>query len=137
MGVETLLGIPIGIGLSAACGFRVFVPLFVMNLASLTGHLHFGPGFEWIGTTHATVAFGTATLLEVLAYTIPWLDHILDMITSPVAVVARTIATARQLSNLRSPISPPWPQPKALKPTGRGKAAFAPCKVTMWISLNR
>ena len=46
---ETLLGIAVGIGLSAACGFRVFVPLLVMNLAALTGHLHLllvsnGPG---------------------------------------------------------------------------------------------
>jgi hypothetical protein len=40
MGTEALIGIPIGIGLSAACGFRVFVPLLVMNLASLAGHLH-------------------------------------------------------------------------------------------------
>jgi len=94
MGMETLLGIPIGIGLSAACGFRVFVPLLVMNLASLTGNLHLGPGFEWIGSTYATMAFGTATVLEVLAYYIPWLDHILDVITSPAAVIAGTIATA-------------------------------------------
>jgi hypothetical protein len=40
--------------LSAACGFRVFVPLLVMNLAVLTGHLHLSPGFEWIGSYYAT-----------------------------------------------------------------------------------
>lgn len=94
MGMETLIGIPIGIGLSAACGFRVFVPLLVLNLASLAGHLHLGPGFEWMGSPYATVAFGTATLAEILAYYIPWLDHILDVITSPAAVIAGTIATA-------------------------------------------
>jgi len=92
--METLLGIAAGIGLSAACGFRVFVPLLVMNLASLTGHLHLGPGFEWIGTIHGTVAFGTATLVEILAYYIPWLDHVLDLITSPAAIVAGAIITA-------------------------------------------
>jgi len=54
MGMETLLGIPIRIGLSAACGFRVFVPLLVMNLASLTGHLQLGPGFEWLDTPLAS-----------------------------------------------------------------------------------
>ncbi len=94
MGMETLLGIPIGIGLSAACGFRVFVPLLVMNLASLTGHLHLGPGFEWMGSPYATVAFGTATLAEILAYYIPWLDHILDLIASPAAIIAGTVVTA-------------------------------------------
>jgi len=92
--VETLLGIAIGIGLSAACGFRVFVPLLVMNLATLTGHLRLSPGFEWIGSYPATVAFATATLVEILAYTLPWLDHVLDLITTPAAVIAGTISTA-------------------------------------------
>jgi hypothetical protein len=93
-GMETLLGIAVGIGLSAACGFRVFVPLLVMNLAALTGHVHLAPGFEWIGSTYATVAFGTATIVEVLAYYIPWLDHILDLIASPAAMIAGMVVTA-------------------------------------------
>jgi hypothetical protein len=91
---ETLLAVAVGIGLSAACGFRVFVPLLVMNLAALTGHLHLSPGFEWIGSYYATVTFGTATILEVLAYYIPWLDHILDLFASPAAIIAGIIATA-------------------------------------------
>ena len=97
---ETWLGIAIGIGLSAACGFRVFVPLLMMNLASLTGHLRLSPGFEWIGSNYATIAFGTATLVEVLAYTIPWLDHILDLIASPAAIIAGTMATASMVMEL-------------------------------------
>ena len=92
--METLLGIAVGIGLSAACGFRVFLPLLVMNLATLTGHLHLAPGFEWIGSIYATVAFGTATVVEVLAYYIPWLDHILDLIASPAAMIAGMVVTA-------------------------------------------
>jgi hypothetical protein len=91
---ETLLGIAVGIGLSAACGFRVFIPLLVMNLTTLTGHLHLAPGFEWIGSYYATIAFGTATIVEVFAYTIPWLDHILDLISSPTAIIAGMVVTA-------------------------------------------
>ena len=91
---ETLLGIAVGIGLSAACGFRVFVPLLVMNLAALTGHLHLAPGLEWTGSYYATVAFGTATVVEVLAYYIPWLDHVLDLISSPAAIIAGMVVTA-------------------------------------------
>jgi hypothetical protein len=94
MGTETLLGIAVGVGLSAACGFRVFVPLLVMNLAVLTGHLHLSPGFEWIGSYYATMAFVTATLVEALAYYIPWLDHILDLIASPAAIIAGMVVTA-------------------------------------------
>jgi hypothetical protein len=91
MDTETLLGIAIGIGLSAACGFRVFVPLLVMNL---TGHLHLSSGFEWIGTYYATAAFVKATLVEVLAYYIPWLDRVLDLIASPAAIIAGMVVTA-------------------------------------------
>jgi hypothetical protein len=97
---ETLLAVAVGIGLSAACGFRVFVPLLVMNLAALTGHLHLSSGFEWIGSYYATVTFGTATLIEVLAYYIPWLDHILDLIASPAAIIAGIVATASMAMDL-------------------------------------
>jgi hypothetical protein len=98
--METFLGIAVGIGLSAACGFRVFVPLLVMNLASLTGHLHLAPGFEWIGNYYATVAFATATIVEVLGYYIPWLDHVLDLIASPAAIIAGTVVTASMVMDV-------------------------------------
>jgi hypothetical protein len=71
-----------------------------MNLASLTGHLHLSPGFEWIGSHYTSIAFGTATLVEVLAYTIPWLDHILDLVATPAAIVAGIIATASMVMDL-------------------------------------
>ncbi len=92
--METFIGVTVGIGLSAACGFRVFVPLLVMNLATITGHLHLAPGFEWIGSYYATIGFGTATIVEILAYYIPWLDHVLDLIASPAAIIAGMVVTA-------------------------------------------
>jgi len=98
--METLLGIGVGIGLSAACGFRVFVPLLVMNLASLGGLLHLSPGFAWIGSSYATVAFATATIVEVLGYYIPWLDHVLDVVATPAAVIAGTLATASMVTDM-------------------------------------
>lgn len=92
--MEWLLSLCLGIGLSAACGFRVFVPFLIMSLASHAGHLNLGHGFEWIGTWPATAAFGAATLLEIGAYLIPWLDNLLDLVATPVAVVAGSIVTA-------------------------------------------
>lgn len=100
MGVETLLRIAVGVGLSAACGFRIFVPLLIINIAGLTGYLQLAPGFEWIKSYPATIAFGTTTLVEILAYYIPWLDNFLDLITSPAAIVAGTIATASVVMEL-------------------------------------
>ena len=76
------------------------MPLLMMNVASLTGHLHLSPGFEWIESYYSSIAFGTATLLEVLAYYIPWLDHLLDLITSPAAILAGIIATASMVMDI-------------------------------------
>ena len=98
--METLLGIAVGIGLSAACGFRVFVPLLLMNLASQSGQLHLSSGFAWIGSYYATVAFATATIVEVLGYYIPWLDHVLDIAATPAAIIAGTIATASTATDM-------------------------------------
>jgi hypothetical protein len=98
--METLLSMCVGIGLSAACGFRVFVPLFVMSLASRAGHLALSPGFEWIGTSPALVAFGIATCLEIAGYYIPWVDNVLDTIATPAAIVAGIIVTASAVSGM-------------------------------------
>ncbi len=94
MSAETLLSVFVGIGLSAACGFRVFVPLLVTSIASLSGHLTLSPGFEWIGTYPALVAFAVATVVEIAGYYIPWVDHLLDVIAGPAAVLAGIRVTA-------------------------------------------
>ena len=66
--METFLSILVGIGLSAACGFRVFVPLLVMSIASMSGHLTLSGGFLWIGTYPALLAFAVATMAEIAGY---------------------------------------------------------------------
>jgi len=98
--METLLSVAIGIGLAAACGFRVFVPLLILNLAALSGHLTLPEGFAWIGSTYATLAFTIAMLLEITGYYIPWIDHVLDGIAAPASVIAGTITTAALAADL-------------------------------------
>ena len=98
--METLLSICVGLALAAACGFRVFVPLLVMSIASLAGHLTLDPSWQWIGSYPALIAFSVATLLEILGYYIPWIDHLLDTIATPAAVVAGIIVTASVLTDL-------------------------------------
>jgi Domain of unknown function (DUF4126) len=96
----TILSILVGVGLSAACGFRVFVPLLVMNLAALSGHLQLAQGFEWLGSYPATIAFSVATCLEIAGYYIPWVDHLLDTMATPAAVIAGTIVTASMVTDM-------------------------------------
>lgn len=98
--METVLGILIGLGLAAACGFRVFVPMLVLSIAAKAGAVSLGSGFAWIGTDGALAAFATAALLEVLGYWVPWIDHILDVAASPAAVVAGTLVAGSQFADL-------------------------------------
>lgn len=100
--METLLSILLGLGLAAACGFRVFVPLLVMSIASRAGagYLELGQGFAWIGSTAALVAFSAATLLEIAGYYIPWVDNLLDAIATPTAVVAGIMVTASAVTDV-------------------------------------
>lgn len=91
--METILGLCIGIGLSAACGFRVFVPLLVMSVASLVGWFEPMQGFEWLAMPSVCVALAVATLCEIAAYYVPWVDNILDTVATPAAMVAGTLTT--------------------------------------------
>lgn len=100
---QGLLAFFIGIGLSATCGFRVFVPLLGLSIAHQVGHVALAHGFEWIGSWPALTAFAVATLLEIGVYYIPWLDHLMDQLAIPAAIVAGTIITASMLGEV-SPI---------------------------------
>lgn len=97
---DTVLGVMVGVGLAAACGFRVFVPLLVLAVAHRAGAVTLGTGTAWLGSDAALVALSVATLLEVVAYWAPWLDHALDTVATPAAVVAGTLAAGSQLADL-------------------------------------
>ena len=98
--MELVLSICLGIGLAAACGFRVFVPLLGMSVASLGGHLTLAEGFEWIGTWPALGCLLTATILEVGAFYIPWLDNALDSLAIPAAYIAGALAAAAAVTDV-------------------------------------
>lgn len=91
--METILGLCIGIGLSAACGFRIFVPLLVMSVASLMGWFEPMKGFEWLAMPSVCIALAVATVCEITAYYIPWVDNALDTISTPAAMIAGTLTT--------------------------------------------
>jgi hypothetical protein len=104
--MNEIIAIFAGIGLAAACGFRVFVPLFIASLAAnqgvdALGGMNFqdmlGADFEWLGNDWVTMALGVATVLEIGSYYIPWLDNALDSIATPAAVVAGTFISGAML----------------------------------------
>jgi hypothetical protein len=99
-GTDLALSIALGVGLAAAAGMRVFVPMLVLSVAAYAGHLHLSSGLEWLGTAPAIVMFSIAALIEVLAYYIPGLDHLLDTLAAPAALVAGTVAAAAVMTDM-------------------------------------
>ncbi len=98
--METILSVLTGIGVAAACGFRVFVPLLALGLAGRAGVLPLNDTFAMLGTLPALIALGTAAVLEVAAYYVPWLDNALDVVAAPAAVVAGVLASAAAITDL-------------------------------------
>ena len=97
--METLIGVLIGIGLSAASGLRVFIPLLGLSIAGYYNVVPLGENFAWLASWQAMLAFGVASILEVGAYYIPWLDHALDVVLAPAAAIAGTLMTASTLGD--------------------------------------
>ena len=53
-----------------------------------------------MATTPGLIVLGVATVVEIGAYYIPWLDHALDVIATPAAVVAGMAMTASVVTGL-------------------------------------
>ncbi|MEL6442556.1 MAG: DUF4126 domain-containing protein [Cyanobacteria bacterium J06621_8] len=98
--MEIIVALCLGITLSAASGFRIFLPPFAMSLASIYGDLELASGFQWVGTYPTAIALGLATILEILAYYIPLVDNFLDTIEIPTAIAIGTLLTAANLGDV-------------------------------------
>jgi hypothetical protein len=97
---DVAVSVALGVGLAAATGFRVFLPLLVTSVAAYTGHLHLSDSFAWLGSLAAVTMLAVAAVVEVLAYYIPAVDNLLDMITTPAALIAGTLVAAATMTNL-------------------------------------
>lgn len=103
MNWDWIMSACLGVGLAACCGFRVFVPMLVAGLATRLGIIGTMQGFEWISSLPALFLLGSATVFELGAYYVPWLDNILDTIAGPAAIVAGTVLSTSFLQ-IDSPV---------------------------------
>ena len=97
---DLALSVVLGIGLAAATGFRVFVPMLIVSGAAYTGHLALGDSFAWLATPAALTMLGAAAIAEVLAYYIPGVDNLLDALATPAAFVAGTVLSAAVMTDM-------------------------------------
>jgi Domain of unknown function (DUF4126) len=91
MSTEWIIPVALGLGLSASAGFRVFVPLLVAAVAAKSGIIPLNQSFAWMAAWPAIICFGTATVLEILAYYIPFFDNLLDAVNAPLAIAGGTL----------------------------------------------
>jgi Domain of unknown function (DUF4126) len=119
MDFDLLLSLALGIGLAAATGFRVFLPLLIMGLAVKGGYMPVSGGFEWVTTTPALLMFAVAAMVEIIAYYVPVLDNLLDGVAGPLAVGAGIAVTASALGD----VPPMWKWTLAIIAGGGAAAA--------------
>lgn len=100
MTFELILSIILGFSLAASAGFRVFVPLLILSLATHFGWFPVNDTWNWVGSFPALILLGVATLFEVGAYFIPWVDNALDTISIPLAGIAGTLLMVATMGDM-------------------------------------
>ena len=85
-----VLPVLLALGLAAASGLRIFVPLFMAAVAArfqLFG-IELNDGMIWMTSNTAIAALGLATVIEIVSDKVPVLDnalHALGLVARPVA----------------------------------------------------
>lgn len=98
--VELVVGVCAGISLSAACGFRAFLPLLAVSIAAHFFGFKVNADFAWIGSWASIVSLATATIVEIVAYYLPFVDNLLDLINVPLAFVAGAVVMSGVLPDV-------------------------------------
>lgn len=90
LSINFILPILMGIGLVAATGFRIFLPLFVVSLLTDSGsiNLNISESWSWISSDTTMIILGILSIVELAIYYIPYLDNFLDKISVPLAAIA-------------------------------------------------
>lgn len=89
--LEWFVSVGLGISLAACCGFRIFLPFLIASVAAKWGWYIPSESFSWVATNAALICFSVASLLEILGFMIPYVDHVLDLAAAPIAMLAGAI----------------------------------------------
>ena len=64
-----IAAVSLGLGLSAACGFRAFLPPLLIGIFSRAELITLGESWQWFSSDWAIALFAIAALFELCAYT--------------------------------------------------------------------
>jgi hypothetical protein len=130
--MELIAAICVGLGLSAAGGLRLFVPLLIAGVAERFGAVHLAPVLAWTASAPALAVLSLLSLCEALAYCIPAVDHALDVVSAPAAWLAGALlasgAVAPELHSMLS-TGDHWPNLAAHGAYAAGLAGTAACGI--------
>ena len=90
----------LAIGLSAACGFRVFIPPLTYGLLYKAELVQLDTSWNWIGNDWVVAVLFLAAIIEIFGNLIPWVDNLLDILATPTSIMAGTILSASCLSDI-------------------------------------
>src|SRR5690606_16584656 len=77
----------------------------VLSLSSYLNLWELNESWMWLGSIAALITFGVATLVEIMAYYIPYVDNLLDSIAVPLAALAGTAVMMSTMVNLSPVVS--------------------------------
>lgn len=98
--LEIIISICLGVGLAASAGFRVFIPLLILSFAGYMNWIPLQEDWAWAGSLTAIFVLAAASIFELIAYFIPYVDNLLDTISIPLAAIAGTLAMVSVVGDL-------------------------------------
>jgi hypothetical protein len=107
MNTEVITSVILGLGLSSAAGFRIFIPALITSLGAHYGQIDLAANMQWMATWPAIITLSIATIAEVLAYYIPFIDNLLDTIATPAAALCGTLLMGSTIIDIDPLIK--WP----------------------------
>ena len=91
--MDLYLKILIGLGLSAASGFRLFVPFAILSIFSISGIYNTTSTPYIFSSDLFLVIFIILSVSEVVLFYNPWIDNMLDLISTPASIFTGIILT--------------------------------------------
>ena len=100
--MNIVLGLLLGLGLSASTGLNTFLPLLLLSAAARfhVAGVALGDKFNWLTSDAAIVTLIIACVVELIADKIPAVDHFLDSAGTILRPVAGAVASASVLTGL-------------------------------------
>jgi Domain of unknown function (DUF4126) len=86
--METILAVGSGVGLASVAGVRAYLPLALAGIFSRLGHFELPVPLDVLGDWPVIAALLALALVESVLDKLPALDSVLDIVQTPIRIVA-------------------------------------------------